>query len=120
MSGEGHLQSRPLIHAPLEFRMRSSGTQANRAFVLCPKCEAPGFIRRSERITVTVKHLHCHCTNTGCGHTWLMELTFVHSFNPGLIDRPDLNLKVCPREQVPHVLPPEKGADDGQISMFTG
>ena len=120
MSGEGHLQSRPLIHAPLEFRMRSGGTQASRAFVLCPKCEAPGFVRRSERITATVKHLHCHCTNTGCGHTWLNELTFVHSFNPGLIDRPDLDLKVCPRDQVPHVMPPEKGEDDSQMSMFTG
>ncbi|PUA93751.1 hypothetical protein C8K12_13220, partial [Novosphingobium sp. GV061] len=31
MSGEGHLHSRPLIHAPLEFRMSSRGTQANRA-----------------------------------------------------------------------------------------
>jgi hypothetical protein len=81
--------------------MRNGGTQASRAFLLCPKCDAPAFIRSSERITATVKHMNAHCTNTGCGHTFLMELSFVHSFNPGLIDRPDLNLKVCPREQIP-------------------
>lgn len=120
MSGEGHLQSRPLIHAPLEFRMSSRGTQASRALILCPKCDAPAYIRRSQRITETVKHLTCHCTNTGCGHTWLAELAFVHSFNPGLIDRADLNLKVCPRDQVPHVFPTEKEDDARQLSMFTG
>lgn len=118
MSGEGHLQARPLVHAPLEFRMRNGGSQARRAFLLCPKCDAPAFIRSSERITATVKHMNAHCTNTGCGHTFLMELSFVHSFNPGLIDRPDLNLKVCPREQIPHVLPPEKPREDNQLSMF--
>jgi hypothetical protein len=69
----------------------------------------PGLHPPSERITATVKHMNAHCTNTGCGHT-LMELSFVHSFNPGLIDRPDLNLKVCPREQIPHVLRPKRRA----------
>jgi hypothetical protein len=73
----------------------------------------------SERITATVKHMNAHCTNTGCGHTFLNELTFVHSFNPGLIDRPDLNLKVCPREQIPTSCP-RKGRDDSQLSMFSG
>jgi hypothetical protein len=38
--------------------MRNGGTEANRAFVL-PQMRCPGFIRRSERITATVKHLHC-------------------------------------------------------------
>ncbi|WP_260925377.1 ogr/Delta-like zinc finger family protein [Novosphingobium sp. 9] len=106
----------------MAFRLRSGGSQSGRdaAFVLCPKCEAPAFIRRSERITPKVKHLHAHCTNTGCGHTYMVEVSFVHSFNPGLIDRPDLDLPVCPVDQVPHVLPPSRGAepDDDQMSMF--
>jgi Ogr/Delta-like zinc finger. len=125
MSGEGHLSPRPLIEAPLQFRMRSGGAQVNadRAFLLCPKCDAPCFIRRSERITPKVKHLTAHCTNTGCGHTFLAEVTFVHSFSPGLIDRPDLDLPVCPRDQVPHVVPPRADGpapDPDQISMFEG
>jgi hypothetical protein len=32
----------------------------------------------------------------------------VHSFNPGLIDRPDLDLKVCPREQIPRPAPEKR------------
>ena len=89
------------------------------ALITCPKCEAPCFIRRSVRVTETVKHLTAHCTNSGCGHTFLSEIVFVHSFNPGLIDRPDLKLAQCPADQIPHVLPPSRdGPDDGQMSMF--
>ncbi len=113
---------RPLIEAPLQFRLRSGGGLAkDTAFVTCPKCDAPCFIRRSERITERVKHLHAHCTNTGCGHTFMSELSFVHSFNPGIIDRPDLDLPMCPRDQVPHVLPPRGGGDEpDQMTMFSG
>jgi len=112
---------RPLIEAPLELRRRSGGEKArDAAFIICPKCDAPCTIRRSERITPTVKHLTAICTNSGCGHTFLCEVAFVHSFSPGLIDRPDLNLKQCPREQVPHVLPPSRDGPVDQISMFEG
>jgi hypothetical protein len=99
--------------------MRNGGTQASRAFVLCPKCDAPA----SSAVRADHRHGQAperHCTNTGCGHTWLNELTFVHSFNPGLIDRPDLNLKVCPREQIPTSCPRKTGEDDSQLSMFSG
>ncbi|WP_337846884.1 ogr/Delta-like zinc finger family protein [Sphingomonas sp.] len=118
----GKLQGQPLIEAPLEFRVRSGGAPAKAsAFITCPKCEAPCFIRRSERITEKVKHLHAHCTNTGCGHTFMVEVSFVYSFNPGLVNRPDLDLPLCPREKIPHVLPPRSGeADDDQMSMFSG
>jgi len=121
MSGEGILRGGPLIHAPLEFRLRSGGALSkDSALITCPKCEAPAFIRRSSRVTATVKHLHAHCTNTGCGHTFMSEIVFVHSFNPGLISRPDLDLPQCPADQIPHVLPPSRdGADDNQASMFT-
>lgn len=116
----GKLHGQPLIEAPLEFRVRSGGAPAkDSAFITCPKCEAPCFIRRSERITERVKHLHAHCTNTGCGHTFLAEVNFVHSFNPGLVDRPDLDLPHCPRDKIPHVMPPR--SDDppaDQMSMF--
>jgi hypothetical protein len=121
MSGEGLLRG-PLVHAPLEFRIRSGGAPAkDSAFITCPKCEAPCFIRRSERITETVKHLHAHCTNTGCGHTFLSQVSFVHSFNPGLVERADLNLPLCPRDQIPQVMPAGRdNGDDNQINMFSG
>lgn len=121
MSGEGHLSPNPpLIHAPLEFRLRSGGAPAkDSAFVTCPKCEAPCFIRRSERITETVKHLTAHCTNSGCGHIFKVEVSFIHSLVEGNIQRPELNLPVCPREEVAHVLPPVRdGPDERQRSMF--
>lgn len=122
MSGEGHLAPRPMISAPLQMRLRSGGKPAkDSAFITCPKCDEPCFIRRSERITEKVKHLEAHCTNTGCGHTFAAQVVFVHSYSPGLIDRPDLDLPVCPREQVPHVSARKADEEDpAQISMFSG
>jgi hypothetical protein len=113
---------RPLIEAPLQFRMKSGGTTGRAsAMITCPKCDAPAFIRRSQRVSALVKHIDAHCTNTGCGHTFMLELVFIHSYNPGLIDRPDLHLTLCPREKVPHVLPPAPGGGDedpDQMTMF--
>lgn len=114
--------NRPLIEAPMSFRAGSGGRKSgHNAMIICPKCDAPAFIRRSHRVTERVKHIDAHCTNTGCAHTFLLELVFVHSYNPGLIDRPDLDLPVCPLEQVPHIMPPARsGPDDdpAQITMF--
>jgi hypothetical protein len=110
----------PLVYAPLEFRVRSGGAPSkDSAFITCPKCEAPCFIRRSQRITAKVKHLDAHCTNTGCAHTFMAEVSFVHTFSPGLIERPDLDLPICPREKVPQVMPAGRNtANDSQMSMF--
>ena len=120
MAGEGILPARPLILAPLEFRTRSGGAPAQQNSLLtCPVCEAPAFVRKSERKTKTVKHIRGHCTNTGCGATFLCDLSLIHMFNPGV--DPDPDLPVCPRDQVPHVMPPGRAADDdSQISMFSG
>ena len=120
MSAEPNNLSGPLVFAPLKFRIRSGGRLSQDCLVTCPKCEAPATIRDSERVTVTVKDLLCICSNPGCGHTFRCQICFVHTLSPGLIDRPDLSLPVCPRDQVSHVLPPPKSdADDGlQISMF--
>lgn len=115
-------KDRPMVEAPLHFRLRSGGSKSkSAALVICPKCDAPCFIRRSDQKSERVKHLTANCTNSGCGHTFLAELVFVHSFNPGLIDRPDLDLPVCPPSEVPHIMPPEgKDQDPRQISMFSG
>lgn len=104
------------VYAPLEFRLRSGGKASGEsALVTCPKCNQPAFIRRSERVTVTYKRLTAHCTNSGCGHIFELELTFLHTIVEGNIDRPDLALPVCPRDQVVHVLP---GKDDDRQQSF--
>lgn len=123
MNAPGRITSTgPLIEAPLAFRLRSGGKPSkDDALVICPKCEAPCFIRKSDRVSERVKHILAHCTNTGCAHTFLLELVFVHSISPGLIDRPDLDLPICPSNRVPNVIPPRRDKDDGdQISMFSG
>lgn len=105
------------VYAPLQFRRRSGGEPAgSSAFVTCPVCEAPMLIRRSDRVTNTVKTLEGHCSNTGCGATGAFEVTLRHLYNPGL--HPDPGLPVCPREKVPQVYPPPRDLDDRQVSMF--
>ena len=120
MAGEGILPARPLMLAPLNLRLRSGAKQAGKnSLVTCPVCEAPAIIRNSEWKSRTVKHLFAICTNTGCGATFQCDIALVRMFNPGL--DPDPDLPVCPRDQVPHVLPPARDADDdSQISMFSG
>lgn len=112
---------RPLIEANLEFRLRSGGAPAkDSAFIVCPKCDAPCFIRKSLRLTQTVKHLICHCTDSGCGHIFRSKVAFIHPRVEGNISRPDLDLAVCPHDQVPHVRPPVRdGPDPDQSSLFT-
>lgn len=120
MSGEGAaLVSGPMVEAPLQFRLRPGGNPEGKGcFLICPKCEVHAFIRRSERVTPTVTQMHCHCTNSACGHTWRADIVFVHSLAPGNIDRPDLDLPICPRDQVEHVVPPARAGPENQSSMF--
>ncbi|VVT07215.1 ogr/Delta-like zinc finger family protein [Erythrobacter sp. EC-HK427] len=120
MSGEGAaLIKGPLIEAPLQFRMESGGKRASRnSFVNCPKCDAPAFVRRSDRVTETTTQLVCHCTDSGCGHTYRADIVFVHTLVEGNIERPDLDLPVCPRDQVPHIRPPVGESHDGEPTFF--
>lgn len=121
MTGCGaSLPSRPLVEAPLAFRLQNGGpASGDRALVTCPKCNAPAFIRRSERLTELVKVMTCHCTSSGCGHIFEAQIVVTATLVPGLVERPDLNLPVRPRDQVPHVMPPKRGGDDpDQVSMF--
>ncbi|MCY1672140.1 ogr/Delta-like zinc finger family protein [Novosphingobium sp. SL115] len=123
MSGEGTLPARPLLYAPMMMKTRSGGTRArDAAFVICPKCDEGCVIRRSARVSETVKHLDAICSNPGCGHTFAAQVVFVHSYSPGLIDRPDLHLPICPPQYAPSITARRADADedDGQISMFSG
>lgn len=109
----------PMVEAPLQFRLQPGGAKSgSRCFLVCPKCEQPAFVRRSERMTPTVTQMVCHCTNSACGHTFRADIAFVHSLVEGNIERPDLQLPVCPREQVAHVVPPASGSGTRDPSFF--
>ena len=120
MSGVGGgLIGGPLVEAPLQFRLRPGGrSSGDGCFLRCPKCDAPAFIRKSERKTPQVTQMTCHCTNSGCGHIFAADIVFVHSLVEGNIDRPALALPVCPRDKVPHVLPPEVSTAADEPSFF--
>lgn len=111
---------RPMVEAPMQFRLQPGGKKSGEGcFLRCAKCDAPGFIRRSERITEQTTQMLVHCTDTGCGHTWRADIVFVHTIVEGNIERPDLNLPVCPREEVTHVRPPgERRSDDSEPNFF--
>ena len=77
MNAQPTIARGPLVEAPLRFQLRSGGAPAkDSAFITCPKCEAPAFIRKSDRMSATVKHLVCHCTNSGCGHVFRSQVSF--------------------------------------------
>ena len=120
MSGEGGgLVKGPLIEAKMQFRLQPGGRKSGAGcFVNCPKCEQPAFIRRSERVTPMVTQMVCHCTNSGCGHTYRADIVFVHSLVEGNVERPDLALPVCPRDEVPHVVPPSGENDTAAPTFF--
>lgn len=121
MSGEGSaLIKGPLLEAPMQFRLQPGGARSgDGCFLRCPKCDAPAAIRRSDRPTPTVTQLIAICSDvSGCGHSFRADIVFVHTLSPGLIERPDLNLPVCPRDQVPHVRPPARGQPDDMPSFF--
>ena len=119
MSGEGGgLIKGPMVEAKMQFRLQPGGRKSGAGcFLPCPKCDQPSFVRRSERPTPTVTQMTCHCTNSGCGHIYRADIVFVHTLVEGNIDRPDLQLAVCPREEVPHVVPPS-GEDDRDSPTF--
>lgn len=119
MNAQPTIARGPLVEAPLRFQLRSGGAPAkDSAFITCPKCEAPAFIRKSDRMSTTVKHLVCHCTNSGCGHVFRSQVSFRDTLVVGNLPQP-VDLPVCPREDVPHVYPPARdGSDPDQISMF--
>lgn len=120
MSVEGASLIRgPLVEAPLEFRLTPGGNRSkDGCFLRCPKCDTQAAIRRSDRPSPTVTQMTCICSNPACGHTFRADIVFVHSIAPGNIDRPDLDLPVCPREQATHVIPPARAGPDNEPSFF--
>jgi hypothetical protein len=112
----------PLVEAPLRAQIRPGGASArrDRAFLICLACNAPLFIRDSERETDTVKKLTLACSNTGCAETSVWDVSLRYLLVPGHHHNEERGLPICPHHQVPQIYPPSNSADDddGQSSMF--
>lgn len=111
MSGEGVI---PVRNVVMTKRVR-------RGTIICPVCRDDAAIRHSEQITDLVKHFLIHCQNTGCGHTWKAQMSFVYTISPSAIERPDLVLPQAPAEYVRHIYPsgpPAPVPDPNQFTMF--
>ncbi|MXO64876.1 ogr/Delta-like zinc finger family protein [Altericroceibacterium endophyticum] len=117
MAGEGALSSRPAGHH----------TRLRRGSVICPVCHANGRIEGSEHVTDLVKTLWVHCSNTSCGMTWRMHLSFEFVISPSAIHRPDLNLPGAPSDYPRQTYAPgppasvataEDAHDPNQMTIF--
>ncbi len=94
-----------------------------RGTIICPVCNAGGAIHGSEHVTELVKTLWVHCTNTTCGMTWRMQLSFEFVVSPSAIERPGLSLPQPPPEFRRQIYPagppgPADASDPNQIDMF--
>lgn len=98
-------------------------TRLRRATITCPVCNNGGIIRDSEQVTPLVTDLNCHCSNTGCGHTWKSQISFVYTISPSAIARDDLDLPQAPANFVRHIYPPGSiprghAPDPDQLTIF--
>lgn len=79
-------------------------------------------ITDSVRETDTFKKLTLACSNTGCMHSSVWDVSLRHVLSPGVNYDPAMNLPMWPRGEVPQTYPPSHfSADEGeerQASMF--
>ncbi|MGO2288039.1 ogr/Delta-like zinc finger family protein [Pseudomonas lundensis] len=50
--------------------------------IYCTGCGHKGRISSRAEVTRGYVKLYCQCLDAQCGHTWLSELTFIHSLRP--------------------------------------
>lgn len=55
----------------------------------CPRCRSKATIRTSKAMSESYRQLYCACTDTECGHTFVMDLTFSHTLSPSALDLPE-------------------------------
>ena len=100
---------------------RQRGTRFRRGTIVCPVCNANGRISGGEHESELVKTLYVSCSNTDCGMTWRMQLSFQYVVSPSGIAGGDDHLP-----QAPHDLkrttfpsgPPPPPTDPNQMAMF--
>lgn len=77
-------------------RRQTTSTPLKSLHALCPHCDTPGAVRTSRQLTPTYKQFYFACRNESCGHSWLAELTVVHSITPSARPRAGLHLRMGP------------------------
>lgn len=69
------------------------------ALAHCPHCDAPAIIRSSRKHDHLISQLWMLCTNLDCGHSWLCQLSFVHTLALPITPKPGLDLRLGPYVQ---------------------
>lgn len=60
--------------------------------VVCSVCSENARINKSNRISTTYATLYCACTNSECGHRFVMDLSFSHSLQASRVNQEDVAL----------------------------
>lgn len=57
--------------------------------VVCKECKGKARIASRDKLSVEFSKLYCMCLEPGCGHQFVMNLTFSHTTRPaaGTIDQ---------------------------------
>ena len=93
----------------------------NRALLRCPDCAAPMYIRSSEQITETIKHLLVQCSNVDCTASFKWGMEPIHQINPSHIPNPAISIPPCPSNYVRRPVGWMRGqsdSDPNQMLMF--
>ena len=100
---------------------RKLSSRFRRGTIICPVCNADGLIHGGEHETRLVKSLYVHCSNTDCGMTWRMQLSFEYVVSPTGIDGAGEDLPQAPAGMERTIFPsgpPAPPGDPNQIAMF--
>lgn len=54
--------------------------------IYCDKCKAKARITTSREISAHFRQLYCSCSNSECGHSFVMDVTFSHTLSPSALD----------------------------------
>ncbi|TDN60654.1 ogr/Delta-like zinc finger family protein [Scandinavium goeteborgense] len=51
----------------------------------CPTCKAAATIGKTNRKHPQIYDVYCYCSNSECGHSFVMNVTFSHSISPSAL-----------------------------------
>lgn len=54
--------------------------------MICPACSAVAKIGKTNRKHPQLADIYCYCTNTACGHSFVMNVTFSHTISPSALN----------------------------------
>lgn len=79
--------------------------------IYCPTCKSKAIIRTSEDISELLREVRCICSNTECGHTFVVNVSYARTISPSVLSFPE---KI--REQISQKSPRELLSLLGRLS----